>query len=187
MFEQKLNGAIIPLIHSMGQGLAAAAVDSVIFGESFEDMINQLAKAALREAAIGAALEGAKALAMTAMGFATGNPMYFAAAKAHGLAAAAYAGVAGVAGVAAAASGGVRSGDEGGAGGATASPTARDIGGTGDGGDGGPSTITILANFNGQPLHTRADIQDAIASALDASTLRRGRVRVDFSRLQSRR
>jgi len=165
---------VVNLVEAQGDALAAAAVDALIFGESFEAALNQAANAALREAAIGAVIETAKGLAASALA-AFGVPNAAAAASAHFAAAAAYGGVALVAGAAAGATGGV-------GGGAPASgpsvPGSDDLASPTDTDD-GARQIVINANFLGQPLHTRTDIQDAIVGALDSASRRRGRRRFD--------
>lgn len=90
------------------QGLAAAAVDALIFGQSFEHGVNLVAQAAVREAGIGVLLETAKGLAALAQSIF--YPPAGAAATAHFAAAGVYAGIAAVAGVTAAATGGLGGG-----------------------------------------------------------------------------
>lgn len=51
------------------------------------------------------------------------------------------------------------------------------------GGDGG---MVVNLNFAGQPLETRADIQNAAVEAIDAASRRRGRPRANLAAIQSR-
>lgn len=123
---------------AIGEGAAAALVDVVVFGESAAKSVNKLANAVLKEAAIGAAIEGAKAIAQLAL-------FNFAGAAMHAKAAAAYGVAAVVAGGVAAATGGVG----GGGGSASAAPPAPppDFSRRDDRGDQPPGETKIFVNY----------------------------------------
>jgi len=151
---------------AQGKATAAQALAGIIAGESAAQVLNAAASSIFQRAQLEALFSLAKAIA---------EPLL---ASQHLAAAAAFQGVAlAAAGVAAATGGGGGSGG-GGGGGSPRSPASDDLPPDRDRAT-EAGAIIINANFNGQPIHTRTDIQDGIARLLDEGSRRRGRARFD--------
>jgi hypothetical protein len=161
-FESSLG-----LIDAHGQALASMAYEAVIAGQSFEEFLNAVARRAVGEAAIEAALYGAKALASLGVALFTGSPAALAAAETFGAAAAAFAAVATVAGAVAGATGGLvpATGGAGGAGGSAGLTGAQPVS--------GPTTVNV--NFTGPT----SGIGRFLADELNSEGRRQGGARLD--------
>ena len=153
------------LLDGVGEGFAAAAVDALMAGASFEAMLKELAASAAKEAFVSGLMQTAKGIARLAVGDLAGSAAHFKAAAVFAT----------VGGVAAGISGGLGGGS---AGSSAPAPTAEPDRSTFDrdtGTDRGPTVINV--NFAGDVYDSEYAASQALAARVTRAMNDRGRGR----------